>query len=280
MNNQCDLVTGQCVCREGFSGRRCDTADSSYYCANIDHYTYEAENAVLTNAEIEVREHPGQDSAMTWTGEGFARAHERSSISFKVDNLQTSQKYNIVLRYDAARDPIGWENVQVTVVRPGEAGGECAGSDPSDDFLIARLHPGGRYMEVYPAVCLESDKDYEIRVQFGEKRTGVQDRGAWILIDSMVLAPPTEELLIFKGSDRALQHKMEYDRYQCRNLIMSLTPKEMLSETCERYICPVAAAVLNRTSSCDCDPTGSVSGICSVKGGQCECKPNVIGRRY
>ncbi|KAL6739145.1 hypothetical protein Aduo_012631 [Ancylostoma duodenale] len=279
MNNQCDLVTGQCVCREGFSGRKCDTADSSYYCANIDHYTYEAENAVLTNAEIEVREHPGQDSAMTWTGEGYARANERSSISFKVDNLQTSQKYNIILRYDAARDPIGWENVQVTVVRPGEAGGECAGSDPSDDFLIARLHPGGRYMEVYPAVCLEADKEYEIRVQFGEKRTGVQDRGAWILIDSMVLAPPTEELLIFKGSDRALQHKMEYDRYQCRNLIMSLTPKEMLSETCERYICPVAAAVLNRTSSCDCDPTGSVSGICSVKGGQCECKPNVIGRR-
>ncbi|KAK6747437.1 hypothetical protein RB195_000562 [Necator americanus] len=279
LNNQCDLVTGQCVCREGFSGRRCDTADSSYYCANIDHFTYEAENAALTNAEIELREHPGEGGSMTWTGEGFARANERSTITFKVNDLQTSQKYNIILRYDAARDPIGWENVQITVVRPKEASGECAGVDPSDDFLIARLHPGGRYVEAYPAVCLEAGLEYEIRVQFGEKRTGAPDRGAWILIDSLVLAPPTEELLIFKGSESALQHKMEYDRYQCRNLIMSLTPKEMYSETCERYVCPVAAAVLNRTSSCDCDPTGSVSGICGVKGGQCECKPNVVGRR-
>ncbi|ETN68384.1 hypothetical protein NECAME_15860 [Necator americanus] len=262
-----------------YNNEGCDTADSSYYCANIDHFTYEAENAALTNAEIELREHPGEGGSMTWTGEGFARANERSTITFKVNDLQTSQKYNIILRYDAARDPIGWENVQITVVRPKEASGECAGVDPSDDFLIARLHPGGRYVEAYPAVCLEAGLEYEIRVQFGEKRTGAPDRGAWILIDSLVLAPPAEELLIFKGSDSALQHKMEYDRYQCRNLIMSLTPKEMYSETCERYVCPVAAAVLNRTSSCDCDPTGSVSGICGVKGGQCECKPNVVGRR-
>ncbi|KAK5978279.1 Laminin subunit beta-1, partial [Trichostrongylus colubriformis] len=152
LNNQCDLVTGQCLCREGFSGRRCDTADSSYYCANIDHFTYEAEDAGLTNAEVEERETPSRETSVTWTGPGFVKANERSAISFKVDNLQVSQKYNIILRYDAGR-------------------------------------------------------------------------------------------------------------------------------TCERYICPVAAAVLNRTSSCDCDPTGSVSGICSVKGGQCECKPNVIGRR-
>ena len=30
---------------------------------------------------------------------------------------------------------------------------------------------------------------------------------------------------------------------------------------------------------CDCDPTGSLSNICDEFGGQCQCKPNVIGRR-
>lgn len=97
-------------------------------------------------------------------------------------------------------------------------------------------------------------------------------------MDSLVLAPPTDEMFIFK-TPRGQQHKTEYDRYQCRNLALSLAPREQLSETCQRYICPVAAAIMNKTSSCECDPTGSVSGICNVKGGQCECKPHVVGRK-
>ena len=30
---------------------------------------------------------------------------------------------------------------------------------------------------------------------------------------------------------------------------------------------------------CQCDPTGSQSGVCDPIGGQCQCKPNVLGRR-
>ena len=32
-------------------------------------------------------------------------------------------------------------------------------------------------------------------------------------------------------------------------------------------------------SECDCDLTGSLSFECEQAGGQCECKPNVVGRR-
>lgn len=30
---------------------------------------------------------------------------------------------------------------------------------------------------------------------------------------------------------------------------------------------------------CQCDPTGSKSHKCDPLGGQCECKPNVVGRQ-
>uniref|UniRef100_A0A914C176 Laminin subunit beta-1 n=1 Tax=Acrobeloides nanus TaxID=290746 RepID=A0A914C176_9BILA len=277
-NNNCDIITGQCKCRENFGGRRCDSTDSSYYCANIDHYTYEAEYATLYDADIETRESGGRPR--TWTGEGFARIREKSNITFIVDNLQKSTDYNIVFRYELD-DNAGWQDIQISVVRPGDPSpdGPCANIAPSDDFLIARLHPGYRYSEVHPTVCLEAGVRYEIRVYFGDKFSGHSNSYASALIDSIVLVPPTDALDIFIGSQAADFRKQQYDRYQCRAQALALTPLENLSQECVRFICPVAAVIFDRGLECDCDPTGSVSGICRATGGQCECKPNVVGRR-
>lgn len=71
----------------------------------------------------------------------------------------------------------------------------------------------------------------------------------------------------------------EFTRYHCRSQALGLTPLSDMSDVCLRYICPIAGAVLNESLKCDCDVTGSVSSICAPKGGQCECKPNVVGRR-
>ncbi|CAJ0568445.1 unnamed protein product, partial [Mesorhabditis spiculigera] len=280
LDNTCDLKTGQCKCKDGFSGRTCDVSESSTFCASIDHYTYDAENSNITNADVEYRERPDEARDHTWTGEGFVRVTDRSMLAFKVDNLQTSNDYNIVIRYDGQRDPVGWENIQITIIRPDDPSPDsrCKDANPSDDFLIARLPPGGRYIEVQPAVCLDAATPYEIRLQFGEKRTGVNDRGATLLIDSIVLAPPMQALAEFH-TPRGQPSREEYERYQCRNIALSITPLKDYTEVCKKYICPVAAMAFNTTLDCDCDPTGSFSGICKPGGGQCECKLNVVGRR-
>uniref|UniRef100_A0A914ULJ9 Uncharacterized protein n=1 Tax=Plectus sambesii TaxID=2011161 RepID=A0A914ULJ9_9BILA len=281
-DNKCDITTGQCRCREHFGGRKCDTPDSGYFCANIDYYTYEAERANVTGGEIELREVPQNLRERTWTGLGFVRVRSGSQMVFKVSDLVQSMDYNLVLRFDSYRDQVGWENVQVIVVRPDNPsqGSPCYNAiDASGDFLSARLPPGGRYAEVRPAVCLEQGVEYEIRVIFGEKQTGYQDRSASILIDSLVVAPPTEALSVFKGSSLSDYHRTEYERYQCRNMALSLTPISDLSPKCKYYLCPVAAVMLDRGIGCNCDPTGTISGICDVYGGQCECKVNVGGRR-
>uniref|UniRef100_A0A0N5AN25 Laminin subunit beta-1 n=1 Tax=Syphacia muris TaxID=451379 RepID=A0A0N5AN25_9BILA len=272
-DNDCDVISGQCKCKKNFSGRRCDTAENSFYCANIDHYTYEAENAQITYGDSIQKEPPLFARDRKWTGEGIVRVFEDSTISFTVNNLAQSMRYAI--------DHYGWDKVEIAVIRSSnpDSGGPCADVSLSDDFLFTRLHPDRRYVEVTPDVCLEEGKSYEIRLHFGRKHSEYPDRTANVFVDSIILVPPTDALQIFQGSYAAERRREEFTRYHCRSQALGLTPLSDMSDVCLRYICPIAGAVLNESLKCDCDVTGSVSSICAPKGGQCECKPNVVGRR-
>uniref|UniRef100_A0A915MXT1 Laminin subunit beta-1 n=1 Tax=Meloidogyne javanica TaxID=6303 RepID=A0A915MXT1_MELJA len=242
-----------------------------------------AEFSILpSNAEQVPREY-SVDRPWTWTGEGFVRVHENTNLSFFVEGLQKTGHYNFVIRYELLdpNDPIGWEDVSLTIVRPGDPSpdGVCANIIPSDDFLIARLPSRNKFTEIMPSVCLEAGVRYEIRLNFGEKRSGYPDRQAQALIDSLVIAPQTDTLELFRGSEMNEYRKQIYDRFQCRALSLSGTPASQMPLPCLDLVCPMNGPIVGEAVSCDCDLTGSTSGICNAKGGQCECKPNVVGRR-
>ncbi|KAI6236382.1 Laminin subunit beta-1 [Aphelenchoides besseyi] len=281
LDNECDVNTGQCKCRDKFTGRRCNTTESSYFCPLIDFHTYEAESSenTISHGEVITRER-SHGRPVSWTGEGFVKVNEKSNITFPVNDLLISGPYNLIIRYEINDDGVGWEDIQITLVRPEDPSqdGPCANSLPSDDFHLARLTPRSRYFEIQPPICLEAGVAYEIRLYMGNKRMGVSDPNAYAYIDSIVLAPPTNSLDIFQGSEPANYKKMLFDRYQCRHLALSLTPTSYLPLPCNQSICPLAGAVFGKALSCECDATGTVSGVCTPTGGQCECKPNVVGR--
>ena len=44
-NNDCDLMTGQCVCRPHIERRRCDLVSPGYFLPDLDFYVFEAEES-------------------------------------------------------------------------------------------------------------------------------------------------------------------------------------------------------------------------------------------
>ena len=62
-DNLCDLASGQCRCRPGIEGRKCDRVIPGYYFALSDNLKYEAEKARGIGVSIRGIE-PGNNSYM------------------------------------------------------------------------------------------------------------------------------------------------------------------------------------------------------------------------
>ncbi|CDQ95491.1 unnamed protein product [Oncorhynchus mykiss] len=84
---------------------------------------------------------------------------------------------------------------------------------------------------------------------------------------------------MFIGGDPAsIARKQSYERYRCHDGAKSVA-RPQISDVCAKHITSMSAIINHGALACQCDPQGSVSSVCEMRGGQCRCRSNVIGRR-
>ncbi|XP_078270415.1 LOW QUALITY PROTEIN: laminin subunit beta-2-like, partial [Rhinoraja longicauda] len=139
--------------------------------------------------------------------------------------------------------------------------------------------PLPRYVLLPQPVCLERGVTYTLRLHFERHAARERVPNASILLDSIVLVPRYSSLEMFIAGDIAsIARKETFERYHCHgNSIILGSPAT--PQLCQPLIDSMAALVYNGAQPCRCDPQGSVSSECRPRGGQCQCKANVMGRR-
>ncbi|OPJ71969.1 laminin subunit beta-2 [Patagioenas fasciata monilis] len=277
-DNLCAVETGQCRCRSHVVGRQCGQVEPGFYHINLDHYTYEAENARLHKGSVVERE-PPTDHPASWTGTGFARMLEGGYVEFHVSDVPFSTEYNVIIRYEP-QHPEPWQEVRVRVLRPSpvSASSPCGNTIPADDQLSTSLPSGARYVVLPQPICLERGVSYTLRLELGCAATQ-QDPTASVLIDSLVLLPRYSSLEMFiAGDPSSMERRETFERYRCAQPFHTAGPSPV-AEPCARLLHSLSAILHDGALPCLCDPQGSLSAECRPQGGQCRCKPNVMGRR-
>uniref|UniRef100_A0A1A8HRR4 Laminin, beta 1b n=1 Tax=Nothobranchius kuhntae TaxID=321403 RepID=A0A1A8HRR4_NOTKU len=279
VDNNCDPHSGQCMCREHMFGRRCDQIEPGFYFIALDHYTYEAEEANHgSGVKLEQRPYP-QNRNPTWTGMGFANVPEGTFLEFHVNNIPESMDYDILIRYEPQL-PQQWEEVDVRVERPvfhpPNHSAHCRDALQAADKQSLSLPPGSRHVLLVTPVCFEKGLNYTIRLSFPFYSSVSSVQSPYTLIDSLVLMPRVRELDMFGGTDGEEAWET-FQRYRCLESSRSVV-KSPMTDICHHYIFSVSALLHKGAMACQCDPQGSLSAICESNGGQCQCRPNVVGR--
>ncbi|XP_048033390.1 laminin subunit beta-1 [Megalobrama amblycephala] len=219
---------------------------------------------------------PGQ--MVTWTGPGFARVKDGAGLQFTISNIPYAMEYDIMIRYEPESTE-DWEAVVSVTSLNLPTSLRCGNMLPTEQIYTVTMPHHRRYIEMPRSFCFEPNNWYVVSIRF--QRHGVSHRHltAFILIDSLVLIPRYEELPGFQGDDGPDERRrQEMEVYMCLDSFTTL-PMPALAELCTTLICSISAIMHDGALACQCDPQGSLSAECDKVGGQCHCKPNVIGRQ-
>ncbi|XP_078409588.1 laminin subunit beta-4 [Cetorhinus maximus] len=224
-----------------------------------------------SQVQIVSREHT-PDRPATWTGLGFARVPHGMGLQFIIDNIPFLMDFTAAIRYESESTDDWMASVRIQPTnQPSDS--QCRNNLPSHEAYTVAMPATTRIVILNTPLCLEPQVRYIVEIYFKPSPTPNSQPSSHILIDSLGLIPRINSLEDF-NSEADLD---EYRRYQCIDVAYQVGP-QTLPEVCERLIASMSARIHNGAVPCCCNSQGSISPICSKFGGQCQCKPGVIGR--
>ncbi|TRY81696.1 hypothetical protein DNTS_026007 [Danionella cerebrum] len=212
--------------------------------------------------------HRGGDRSVTWTGLGFVRVQDGAGIRFTVNNIPATLDYHIVIRYEPESSD-DWTAI-VSVLSFGSGDGRC----PTEPFSnVFTLSGSARAATLDVPVCLSEGTVYHVDVSFRKLLNASPQTSSHILIDSLGLIPKVASIPNLCSQS----HQAQLEQYRCIEL-QTQTGGLSLPEECQKLIGSMSAFIHNGAVACNCHHLGAYGPFCQKFGGQCQCRPNVIGR--
>uniref|UniRef100_A0A665WDJ5 Laminin subunit beta-2-like n=1 Tax=Echeneis naucrates TaxID=173247 RepID=A0A665WDJ5_ECHNA len=271
-HNRCMMENGQCDCRRHLIGRQCSEVQPGYFCAPLDYYKYEAEDATGHSPDVRPVHRKHTPSHMvTWTGPGFARVKDGAGLVFTFDNIPYAMQYDIMIRYE----PEVCERVDLDM----------------QDCKTLLLH----FLFISPCFQLVLIPKYTELPGFQGNNPEAEHR--------------REEMVHYMCLDSFMITPMPALAEMCSKLICSISsiihdgalpcqcdPQGSLSGECDKVggQCRCKANVMGRRCDqcapgtygfgvsgctvCNCHSEGSLSHQCDPVTGQCQCRQGATGR--
>ncbi|XP_040199485.1 laminin subunit beta-4-like isoform X1 [Rana temporaria] len=213
---------------------------------------------------------PTPGKPVTWTGPGFARVLHGAGLRFTVNNIPYSMDFLIAIRYEPESLEDWTARIMVNLPKDGLSE-HCKTNKPLPEGYTLQLLATNRIALLNTSVCLDPDREYLIDVYFTQV-SNIHTNKQYILVDSLGLIPQISSL-----SNLCTEAQLEeYDYYNCIEIAADIGTA-ILPDVCEKLIISMSARIHNGAVKCSCNSEGSLSNRCSKIGGQCKCKPNVVG---
>ncbi|CAF0800708.1 unnamed protein product [Brachionus calyciflorus] len=290
-SNLCNPVTGNCSCKPHIIGEQCDKIEEGFFCANIDHLIFEAEDSILINnlSQISYRKDKTRPHEL-WTGLGYLRSFEGAIFKIRFTHDFESGLFDIFLRHNLKPE---LDEIDLRIINLGpnldeldyfnkSAHTTCFDIKSEQNTIEERVTIIQKYKtgsEIFPDYCFEKYYNYEIEITV-YLINGVPSiynsakEAPSILIDSVVLIPDMK--ILFKEKNELLPSDVYLTALKCREKY-AILPK-IKSEKCDKLMCTVTT-ILFGLIPCQCDTMGSKNNKCNFMGGQCDCKQNINSRK-